>query len=91
MEKTLLDEFEEYGIAKNKNYTFDELNSLSTTKILLLICEEKQKIANIEGLKNIKEYTQTDKFENEMLNVLNIPKSNKTVLSFILMFHMVSK
>lgn len=83
MEKTLLDEFEEYNMEKNKNYRLDELNSLSTTKILLLICEEKQKTLNITGLKNINEYTQTDEFENEMLNIMNIPKSNKTTLSFI--------
>lgn len=83
MEKTLLDEFEEYGTIKNKKFTIDEINSLSTTKILLLICENKQKIEKIEGLKNINEYNQTDEFENEMMEILNIPKSNKTTLSFI--------
>lgn len=58
MEKTLLDEFNEYTKITNKTYTVDKLNSLSTTNILLLILNNEQNIANLKGLKNIIEYNQ---------------------------------
>lgn len=52
---------------------------------MLLTCTNLIYIEKIDGIRKINEYDETDKFENELLTCLNIPKTNKTTISFI--FH----
>ncbi len=84
MRTTLIDEYNKYETIRNKNYEIENLDLLSPTAILLLICGEGETFEKINGLKKITEYNETDKFENEILSFLNISKSNKSTLSFIL-------
>ena len=80
MEKTLLNEFKE--LKTNRNYTHQDLSSMSPTQILLLVCRKNLDFRKIEGLKRIDE---TAEAENEILKNLNIKKTNRNVISFI--FH----
>lgn len=85
MENILLKEYQEYETIKNDEIKLDKHNSLSPTTSLLLTCTNLIDIEKIDGIRKINEYDETDKFENELLTCLNIPKTNKTTISFI--FH----
>lgn len=84
MEKTLLEEFKKYETIKNEE-KINDLNLLSPTTILPLICSQNLKINNSNSIKEINPKKGYFEFEKDIISEMNIPKYNMNTLNFI--FH----
>ena len=82
MEKALLDEFEKYEAIKNGEFEISNSENLSPTIATLLICNDGFKLNNLKTIINV-EPDNAPIFENKLLNELEIPKTNKNVINFI--------
>lgn len=82
MEKALLDEFEKYEAIKNGEFEISNSENLSPTIATLLICNDGFKLNNLKTIINV-EPDNAPIFENKLLNELEIPKTNKNEINFI--------
>ncbi len=82
---TLLEAFEKYESIENGKEEIKDINNLSPTIILPLICSEKLKIKDVDSIRKIEPQKGYFEHESEILAELEIPKSNKNTLNFI--FH----
>lgn len=85
MVNTLLEEFKKYENIENKKEEITDIDNLSPTIILPLICSQKLKMENINSIKKIEPEKSYSELENEIMDELKIPQFNKNILNFI--FH----
>ena len=85
MEKTLLDEFDKYELINNNELEITNLELLSPTITLLLLCNSNLEFDDINTIQKIEPKQNYRGFKDEILSELNIPNYNNNILNFI--FH----